>query len=233
MDFYLDKLIAHAGYGAFGMGLGFGASLGYSLRHRITGLFLSRTGLQVYTNDVSVRDSIADKIDSIDSVTRKSVRKGTGRLMILNPEKHSMSAEIMMVNYEANQPLIYAAYENHHTRELAADGANVYLTSKAHELSEALRLWKKRFPELTDDFIECYVCRWVIKALIPNLRKACADKVEFYNQQIVRHDVSQTLKEGAVARRDKNVSYIKDIEKLTTCADIQNKSSIFLPAQTS
>jgi hypothetical protein len=41
--------------------------------------------------------------------------------MIVDPEKYGMSTDAKFVILLANQPLIHAAYENHHTREIASD----------------------------------------------------------------------------------------------------------------
>jgi len=98
--------------GCFALSFGYGLAIG--LRYRISEMSLSRSGMQIHTNDVQVWSSIGDRIRDIDLNTCKSIRKGTERLMILNPEKHGVSAEVMLVNRDAVQPLISAAYENHH-----------------------------------------------------------------------------------------------------------------------
>ena len=156
--------------------LGLLCVLAYFLRDRITGVTISRTGLQMHTNDVSVWSKIVDKIERIDASTCKSIRKATTRLMIIDPEKYGMSAEVMLMIREANMPLVYAAYENHHTREIAADGGEMYLADKAHDISEAVQMGRKHFPELTDEVAADHARRWVKKILAPNLRKACLEK---------------------------------------------------------
>ena len=148
------------------------------LRDKISGVLVSHTGVEIRTNDVPVWSKIEDKIERIDSNTCKSIRKATACLMIIDPEKHEMSAEAMLAIREANQPLIYAAYENHHTRELDAD-ADVYLSDKAQDISAAVRIWKKHFPELTDDMSDAFACHWLKKILLPNLRRACVEKVNY------------------------------------------------------
>jgi hypothetical protein len=76
--------------------------------------------VEIHTNDVSVWSKIVDKIERIDASTCKSIRKATTGLMIIDPDPYNLSAEAMLVIREANQPLVYAAYENHHTRALLA-----------------------------------------------------------------------------------------------------------------
>jgi hypothetical protein len=147
--------------------------------------------------------------------------------MILNPEKHGMSAEVMLVNIEANSPLIYAAYENHHTRKLADGGGEVYIENKAGEVCAALRIWQKRFPELTDDFIDRYARLWVKKVLIPNLRKACSAKVTFYSKQIRQDDMSKTITDLVMMCLDKNEHYIECIDALAVCPNLQEQSTLF------
>ena len=115
--------------------LGLLCVLAYFLRDRITGVTISRTGLQMHTNDVSVWSKIVDKIERIDASTCKSIRKATTRLMIIDPEKYGMSAEVMLMIREANMPLVYAAYFVHlFLRSCIGkmDGNNLSRIAKAH-----------------------------------------------------------------------------------------------------
>jgi len=213
--------------GCFAVSFGYGLATG--LRNRVSEMTLSRSGVQIHTNDVQIWSSIGDRIRDIDLNTCKSIRKGTERLMILNPEKYGISADVMLVNREATQPLTSAAYENHHTRELVDGGSDVYITNKAHDISIAVRFWKKRFPELTDERADCFACHWVKKILVPNLRRACGEKVAFYKEQIARKDISNTIKDILTQCLEKNERYIQCIDDLSELSDIQNKSNIFNP----
>jgi len=201
------------------------------LRDRISSAIFSRSGIEFHTNDVPAWSKVVDRIEQIDANTCKSIRKGTAELMILDPEKYGMSAESMLAIREANQPLIYAAYENHHTRELESD-ADIYLTDKAHDISLAVRMWKKHFSELTDEKSHAFACCWFKKVLLPNLRRACVEKVAYYISQIGRSDVSLTVKEILTECRNKNKGYIHCIDKLLARPDIVEKSSIYYPLQT-
>ena len=204
-----------------------GITLIIVLRDKISGVHVSRAGLEIRMNDVSAWSKIVDKIERIDANTAKSVRKATARLMIIDPEKYEMSPESMLVIREANQPLIYAAYENHHTRELKAD-ANVYLADKAQDVLDAVRIWRKHFPELTDEKCDAFACHWLKKILLPNLRRACDIKVTYYTSQLKRSSISKTVKEILIGCRDKNLAYIQSIDQLAVRPDIGEKSSIFL-----
>ena len=215
--------------GCFAASFGYGLATG--LRNRVSEMSVSRSGVQIHTNDVQVWSNIGDQIRDIDMNTCKSIRKGTERLMILNPEKYGVSAEVMLVNRDATQPLTSAAYENHHTRELADGGSNVYIENKAHDISVAVRIWKKRFPVLTDERAYCFACLWVSKILVPNLRRACTEKIEFYKQQIARNDVCKTIRDSLTRCLKKNEHYIQCIEELSELSDIKNKTTIFNPTQ--
>jgi len=190
-----------------------GIALTYWLRDRISGVFVSKTGVQIHTNDVPVWSKIVDRIERIDSSTAKAIRKATTRLIIIDPETFGMSAEVMIVNRDANQPLVNAAYENHHTRELKSN-ADAYILDKAHDVFDAVQNGRKHFPELTYTAVQKYVCRWLETALLPNLRRACVEKVAFYNEQIERPEVSKTIKEILIGCRDKNLRYIECIDEL-------------------
>ena len=99
------------------------------LRDKISGVHVSRAGVEVRTDDIPVWSQIVDTIEQIDSDTRKTVRKGTTRMMLLNVEQHETSADAMVVNRDAIFQLVCATYDNHHTREIAADGGDIYLAS--------------------------------------------------------------------------------------------------------
>jgi len=196
------------------------------LRDKISGVHVSRAGVEIRTNDVPVWSKVVDTIERVDANTCKAIRKGTAELMILDPERDGMSAEVMLVIREANQPLIYAAYENHHTRELDTD-ASVYLADKAKDISIAVRVWRKHFPKLSDEKCEAFACYWLQRVLLPNLRRACVEKMAYYTFQMDRHDVSTTIKEILKGCLSKNEGYIRCIDTLATCPDFTDKSSVF------
>jgi hypothetical protein len=223
-------LLASIFTGCFAISFGYGLAMG--LRNRVSEMSLSHSGVQIHTNDVQVWSSIGDRIRDIDLNTCKSIRKGTERLKILNPEKHGISAEVMLVNREATQPLTSAAYENHHTRELADGGSDVYIAHKTHEVFGAVRVWQQQFPELTEERSHCFACLWVKKILIPNLRRACIEKVIFYKRQSARKEISKTIRDILIQCLEKNERYIQCIDALSEHSDIKSKSGIFNPTPT-
>jgi len=200
------------------------------LRDKISGVHVSRTGVEIRTNDMPVWSKVVDKIERIDSNTAKSIRKATAGLMILDTEKHEVCTETMLVCREANQPLIYAAYENHHMRELKSE-ANVYIADKTHDISAAVRIWRKHFPELTAEKAHAFGCLWIKKILLPNLRRACVEKVAYYTVQINRNDISKTVKEILIGCRTKNETYIGLIDELAERPDIDEKIAAFYTEQ--
>jgi len=211
---------------AFVLVLGVSVVLCYFLRDKITAVLISRFGLEIHTNDVSLWCEVQDEINQIDSGTRKSIRKTTSGLHFLAPKPYEKSTGEMLVNRDATLSLICAAYENHHTRELASDGGDVYISEKTHDIAEAVRDWKKLFPELTFKRVEAVVCYWFKQIVLPNLRKACLEKVAYYDSQIKRKEVSTVLKAMLTVRRDKNLFYLEKIKELNGREDITEKSTI-------
>ena len=180
---------------AAGFSISFGTVLAYGLRGKISFFSATRSGVAVHTNETQMWSEVVDQIDQTDSGTSRSIRKSTTGLMILDPHNHDISADIMLVNREANLPLIYAAYENHITRKLDAEnGIEQYIADKVHDVKAVLQIWRKKFPDLTDELIEEYVYRWIKKAVIPNLRRACSEKLNYYRSQIDRDEMSTPLK---------------------------------------
>ena len=114
----------------------------------------------------------------------------------------------------------------HHTRDLDSNGTEGYIAEKTGEIVESLRVWKKKFPMLTDELIEGYVCLWIKNALIPPLRKACFEKIDFYKSLLARNNVSESVKEKTKAWLAKNERYIQCIDELAACSAIKEKSSI-------
>ena len=201
------------------------------LRDKIAAVHVSHSGLQMHTNDVPVWSGIVDEIKQFDSIAHKTIRRATERLMVIDPEKHGMSTDAKFVILLTNQPLIHAAYENHHTREIASDGGDIYLADKTNDILEMVKMWKTHFPELTKERVESFVCHWFKETVRPIIRRTCLEKIAFYSKQIKRGDVSKTIKEILEGCRDKNVGYIEDIDTLAERPDIAEKSTIFIQGQ--
>jgi|GEM_PF-1593302 len=198
------------------------------LRDKISGVHVSRSGVEIQTNDIPVWSKVVDRIERIDSNTAKSIRKSTNGLMMIDSAQQEICTETMLVCREANQPLIYAAYENHHTRDLKSD-VNVYIADKAHDIAAAVRIWRKHFPELTAEKSHAYACLWVKKILLPNLRRACVDKIAYYTSQINRKDISKTIKEILAGCRTKNETYVSLIDTLAEREDIDKSIAVYYP----
>jgi hypothetical protein len=113
------------------------------------------------------------------------------------------------------------------TRELVVDGGNLYITDKAHDIFVALQVWQKHIPELTADLAEHLARQWVKKVLIPNLWKACTEKVAFYSKESERSDISKTIQTILGGCRDKNLHYITCIENLAANSELRDLSTIF------
>jgi len=195
---------------------------------KISWLHISRSGLDVHTNEVSSWSQITDRIEGIDTGTAKAVRKTTTGLSIIDPEKYNMSPESMLVIRDAIQPLIYAAYENHHTRELSTN-ADAYIIDKTSDVYYFVKIWKKYFPELTEQHCESLVCFWLKRILLPKLYQSCTEKITFYKEQIRSSSVSKNLKTILTECLGKNEGYIKKFDELSERPDIVEKSSIFYP----
>jgi len=202
------------------------------LRDKISGVHVSRAGVEIRTNDMSAWSKVVDNIERIDSSTCKSIRKATSGLAILDLEKHEMSADVMLVILKANQPLICAAYENHHTRELLNNGGDAYIADKTRDIIEVVRYSRTLFSELTNKKAEAFACLWLKKILLPNLRRACVEKVTYYTAKIALSGMSKSVKEMLIFCRDKNERYIKCIDKLAARMDIDEKIACFYQSET-
>ena len=198
------------------------------LRDKISGVHVSRSGVEVRTNDIPAWSQVVDTIERIDSDTCKTVRKGTTRLMILDVDIHETSADAMVVNRDAVFQLVCATYENHHTREIAVDGGDIYLACKAHDVFTAVRTGKKLFPELTYEHAETFVYHWFKTILLPALLRACREKIAYYTSMIEGDEVSKSIKLILERCRQKNLDYIKLFDKLARRSDLDEKSSIAL-----
>ena len=196
------------------------------LRDKISGVHVSRTGVEVRTNDIPAWSQVVDTIEGIDSDTRKTVRKGTTRLMMLNIEEHDTSADAMVVNRDAVFQLVCATYDNHHTREIAADGGDIYLACKSQDVFAAVRMGKKLFPELTYERAEIFVCYWFKRILLPALLRACKEKVTYYTALIDGNESSKSIKMILQRCRKKNEDYIKLFDELSKRFDLEEQSAM-------
>jgi hypothetical protein len=200
------------------------------LKGKVTDFVLTRTGLRIHTNSGMVVYELTSKNEQIDSSTQKAMRRATEDMTILPPEKYGTSTEVMLINMKANQPLLYASYENHHTRELRANGSDHYIEDKVGDVLSAVRFWMRKYPELLA-LAECHVRLWTKKVLIPNLRKACDSKLEYYRKLYKRKDIIESLRDEAKEWIAKNEKYIECIETLADRPDIRELSSIINPTK--
>jgi hypothetical protein len=198
------------------------------LGNRITGVHMSRSEVEIHTNDLSEWRKFVDIVKSIDSKTHKKTRLSTLGLQIIDPKKYGMSTDAALVNRDAVMPLVWATYENNHTRELATGGGDTYLAEKTEDVFEFIKVYCEQFPELTEERSEAFVCRWFKKILIPNVRRQCVEKVNFYKSEIIRKDLSKTTKADIKGYLEKNEDYIKRIDELYRRSDIEEKSTIIL-----
>ena len=182
---------------------------------RLSHMSYSREGgFQLKTNDRMVLNERRNEIGHIDSYTQKKMRRATMSRTILDPSVYGVTAEVMLVNYRANQPLINAVHENHHTRELADGTAEGYIIDKARDVWEAVRRWEEKIPELTYELCEAYVCSWIKNVLIRALRRASEDKIVFYTRMNRRKDVSKDIKEENEWCIRKNKEHLDRFDKL-------------------
>jgi hypothetical protein len=209
-------------------GAGIGTALLCGLTGKITDIVLTRTGLRIHTNSGMVVYELTSKIEQIDSTAQKDMRRATEGLTILPPEEFGTSIEVMLINMKANQPLLYASYENHHTRELRTNGADHYIEEKVNDVLAAVRFWMRKYPKLLE-LTEDHVRLWTKKVLIPNLRKACDAKLEYYRKLYKRKDIIESLRDEAKEWIAKNEKYIECIEALAERPDIRDLSHIINP----
>jgi hypothetical protein len=144
MDFSWKQLIVP--------GICYGAGLGtawlFGLNGKISDIVVSRSGFRLHTNSGMVVYEVMGKIEQIDSDTKKAMRQSTEMLTILPPEKYGTSTDVMMINMQANMPLFYAAYENHHTRDIQTRGADRYCIEKVYEILSTIRFYVPKYPDL-------------------------------------------------------------------------------------
>ena len=204
-----------------------GAAVVYVMGNKITSVHMSRTGVAIYSNDIGVWSEIIDEIERIDSNTRKNMCMATSSMMLVDAMSHNLSAESVLVNLKANQPLFHAVYENHHTREIVDGGVDTYIENKTYAVLESVRIWKGKFPEISEGHARHYACLWV-KKLTQILQRACSEKIAFYKSQKKRKDMSDPLKAMITERIERNEHYIECINELSERSDIAIHSSVLL-----
>ena len=64
---------------------------------------------------------------------------------------------------------------------------------------------------------------------IPNLRRACSEKLNHYHIQLDREDMSTPLKTIVQRCIKKNKNYLVRIDEMSELSDIQNQSTIINP----
>jgi len=213
--------------------LGYLIAIFTGMQHRVTEIFLSRQGLEVRTTNDPVCFEIMGTLADIDDDVCTNVRIGATGHMLLDPEKVGMTFEVMLANHKAYIVLLCATYENHHTRKLdKKNGVELYIMDKVNDIANATNVWRHKIPTLNDSLIESYVCYWIKNVLIPHLRNACCEKIEFYNRLLARKSISNSLREEIQAWLTKNERYLLRIDELEESSGIRNRSSIYSKIRT-
>jgi hypothetical protein len=203
----------------------------YLLHPSLTEFSVTRQGITAKMNNNPVQFEIMGTIERIDSDTKQAIRKETVELELMNTEKYGTSSDILTVNLVANQPLIHSAYENHHTRELSDAGTDRYIDNKTNDVRKAVKKWQKDMPALTDNMINAYVWHWARTVVIPNVRRACNEKLSYYKSLLKRGDICELVKDHIRDWIEKNEKYEKRLDELYERSDIINKSTIFYKEQ--
>ena len=226
MDFnWTNTVLVGSGFVA-----GVATSVLTGLRGKIESLTVSRSGgLRIHTNSISVAMGIMGKCVDVDAVAKKTIRKGTARLHLLLPEDQDRSTDVMLVNEIAKSVLTSSAYENHHTRELDMDGAESFIDNKVQDIIESLQDVRQKFPELSDELIAVYVRRWAVKIVAPTVRKACKEKLDFYQELHESSHMIESLRSEIRRLIAKNEKYVKNFDELPKRLGITGHTTIMLP----
>jgi len=152
-------------------------------------------------------------------------------------DKYGIKTEILLYNLMANQPLFNACYENHITRELIKkrednyDGTNYYhgvdhyIDEKIEEVLLAVQASQTQYPELPE-LAESLVYRWTKRALIPNIRRSCTEKLAYYHRLQKRTDIIEKLRIEVSVWIDKNEKYLDCLDELSQRSAIREQSNI-------
>lgn len=221
-DLQLDKLVLIIIGGM--LGIIFASAIG--LRRSLSGLFISKNGVKIITNTLPIYFEITGKLERIDSSTKKAIRKATVGMSIADTAVHGFSQDICMINHAATLPLIYAAYENHHTRELSDSGASSYIKEKAYDVREAVKLWRAEMPWLDNGLVNAYIGLWIQEAVVPHVTHACKEKIAYYKSMLERQDIVESMQDLLKTWIEKNEKYLKSLEELEKQSDNYLQSSI-------
>jgi len=157
--------------------------------------------------------NVGEHIDKIDRQAKHSLKNATLDLPIPGIE-HSKNSEI--VRLKMLLPLLFAVYENHHTRELAERNAPEYVATKVNQI---LRYVGSPAACSIQD-AETLVYQWVKKVAI-TVVNTCKEKIQVYKSYMRGAD--QDTKDVLEYLVKKNEDYIIKAEELDTFSAVQTR----------
>jgi hypothetical protein len=203
------------------------------LRHSLTELTVTRGSIKLLANNNTIQFEVGGTLEHIDADTRKKIRKETTQLELLDTEKYGTNATVEMINLISLQPLIHAASENHHCRELTAEGALGYIKEKTDEVWSKIQHYPDDTLNINYKNVHAFVCYWIKNIVIPRVRESVSKKLEYYESLLLRDDIGNIVKKHINLWIAKNNKYQENIDELSFHTDINEQSTIFIEREQS
>ena len=158
--------------------------------------------------------NICEHIDKIDRQAKYTLRNATLSLPIdgINDVKQSEFVRLRML-----LPLLFATYENHHTRELSERSISEYIENKINQIMNCIGPTRN----LDKRVVESLVIKWTRK-MAGAVASACREKMQIYKKYMVGADVeTKAVLQNLI---DKNELYIIRADELNTYSAIENEA---------
>ena len=176
---------------------------------------VTRTGFSFPVKTSSAQmHNISEHIDRIDREAKYNLRNATLSLPIkgITDTKQAEFIRLRML-----LPLLFATYENHHTREIQEHTMMEYMENKINQIINCIG----RTKVIERQYVEMLVIAWTRK-MVAVVATSCRAKIQIYEKYMVGAD--RDTKEVLQHLIDKNNKYLASTSELNTYSAVRNKA---------
>jgi len=196
----------------------FSAYVAWLHRGRMKEFQIGKGGIRFVTRGVSSQlHEINEIVWHIDREARRKIRDHTSCLDLSIPVTDLKLED--NIKMRAAFPLLLAASDNHHTREVSQSSIVAYHADKVVQVKKHLGIYREY---VSDDVIERYVAEWLC-GVVHATTTACLAKIDVYSRRM--NDAEDEVKGILHNLIEKNQQYIKDMQQVNTLSSIQKSIS--------
>lgn len=196
----------------------------FLLRGRLTGVSVSRAGIQFMTGDTDLILNLHQVLDPLDHDCKVRVAENTDGLE-LREVTPNCTTNTILINQLACETLKMAAFTNHHARELCVNHL-AYCEKRLIKINSKLL---RHTVQLENDIptgkdVALFLQHWLLRIVLPPVMDTCRRKISYYESLLKRKNISDVLKFNIQEWKFKNETYLATLSDLK--AELQSGKEV-------